>query len=132
VVKGIFQASKEALAVLAPYRLVVPTPGIAQNDPENVWPAFSTAGFDHPCPRPKIHLRLFSRRTLHPPEGQLLFAAQLPDKALHARIAALEALLGGQVLPDSLRRETPLQLFLDNPSKRLTEAFSPGGRYGWV
>ena len=101
VPEGIFQPADEVLGSLPPEGLGVTLARVAQDHPQDMGTATAPV-LDHPSPLAKIDLCLLSRLALHPPERQWIGLLQLPHKALHRIVAAVELVLAHQVLINPL------------------------------
>ena len=76
----------------------------------------------------EVNLRLGTRCALQTTEGKFVIRSQLGRETQHAVIARREAMLGPQILPDTLRRQCLIELALDELAKRPTRAVLPGRR----
>ena len=134
VPERILQRPEECVRRLAEHVLAVALPRMAQNDPEDVRLPPPTPWRHDRRTRPKINLRLGARLAFHPPERQRPGPSQPTNVPLDAVVAAAEAVLAHQVLPDPNPAETASQLDLDDLHERLarTGRTSPraGGRVG--
>jgi hypothetical protein len=102
VLEGVLQATQEVVGRLAIDRLAVRLPRVAQHDPEQMGPSPLAFRCDHRRGGAKVNLGLGAGLTLHPSEWQRRGLLESPTEALDAVVAAAEATLGLQILPDAL------------------------------
>src|SRR5437870_13631963 len=113
---------------------------MTQDQPKQMRPSPCAIFIHHPGALAKIHLRLISRLTLHPPERQGMDRLQLAHEPLDRLITARKLMLADQILINALSRQTLLAPTLDLLFKWLTMAlpsrrgrrFGPGGRNGCI
>src|SRR5947209_14020757 len=91
-------------------RLAVRLAAVTQGDAKDVRLSTLSIGSDHRRAGAEIDLSFHSRSAFHAAERKRCCCAQPPDKPLHAVVAAREAMLVNEVLPDSLGREPLIEL----------------------
>src|SRR6476620_6647379 len=98
----VLQGLQKVIGRLRERRLAVSFAAVTEHDPKDVTlPPFSI-GRNYRSARAEIDLGFHTGRTFHATERKWRRCAQLAHKPLHAVVAAGEAALGNQVLPDSL------------------------------
>jgi hypothetical protein len=122
VSEGVFQAAEEVFRRLRERRFAVRLAAMAQHDAEDVRLSPPAIGRDDRRSCAEVHLRFFAGATLHPPEGERRTLADSAHVPLDAVVAAAEALLGDQVLPDPLGAELLIELGQDQLAVNLALA----------
>jgi hypothetical protein len=115
----VLQAAEEVFRRLRERRFAIGLAAVAQDDAEDVCFAAFPLGRQYQRAAAEIDLSFFARSALHPSERERRFRHESPHVPLHAVIAAAEAPLGHQVLPDPLGRKLPVELGQDDLAQGL-------------
>ena len=129
VSERVFRAPDERLRILAPDRLRVALPGMAQDRAEDMGPAPPAVRQD-PGTLAEVDLQLLARGDLHPPVRQLVAGRVAAHKALYRLVGPAVALLP-QVLVNANRGQALGDALDDRLRPGLAAAARAGGHFGW-
>ena len=123
--KRILKTKNEVFCGLSRDGLAIRLAGVAQYDPQDMCLPPLAIGADQRRASAEVNLGLLAGLALEATHRQLRVSAKAMDEAPDTEIAAVESVIGDQVLIDPLGRQTKLELLQDLISPGLAFAESP-------